>query len=140
VGGEWQGTKNEKTIPDPLNGEPFISYPDIQADETQPFIESLRAVPKTGLHNPLKNPERYLMYGSVSARMAEEMRKPEVTPHKWHLQALNLYVWHCFGVSTLRHVGAMPVLMAPLDAYHVQTYRNTPAVMTASVISNKTIS
>lgn len=78
MGGEWQGTKNEKTIPDPLNGEPFISYPDIQADETQPFIESLRAVPKTGLHNPLKNPERYLMYGSVSARMAEEMRKPEV--------------------------------------------------------------
>ena len=30
------------------------------------------------LHNPLKNPERYLLYGAISARMAEEMRKPEV--------------------------------------------------------------
>ena len=50
----------------------------IGASETQPFIDSLRGVPKTGLHNPLKNPERYLLYGAVSARMAEEMRKPEV--------------------------------------------------------------
>jgi hypothetical protein len=30
------------------------------------------------LHNPLKEPERYLLYGAISARMAEEMRKPEV--------------------------------------------------------------
>ncbi len=71
----------DKTIPDPLNGEPFISYPTIGMGDRQPFIDSLRRVPKTGLHNPLKNPERYLLYGAVSARMAEEMRKPEASSH-----------------------------------------------------------
>jgi hypothetical protein len=30
----------------------------LQPEETGPFVESLRAVPKSGLHNPLKNPER----------------------------------------------------------------------------------
>lgn len=80
VDGEWSRTAKDQTIPDPLNGEPFISYPDITEDETAPFIESLRAIPKTGMHNPLKNPERYLMYGAISARIAEEMRKPEVPP------------------------------------------------------------
>ena len=47
------------TIPDPLNSEPFTHVPDTQGDaELQPFIYSRRSVPKSGLHNPLKNPER----------------------------------------------------------------------------------
>jgi 1-pyrroline-5-carboxylate dehydrogenase len=78
VDGEWVRASENRTVPDPLNGEPFISYPNISTSEAQPFIDSLRRVPKTGLHNPLKNPERYLLYGAISARMAEEMRKPEV--------------------------------------------------------------
>lgn len=44
-------------------------------------MASLRAVPKSGLHNPLKNPERYLMLGDVTARAAAEMRRPEVAAH-----------------------------------------------------------
>ena len=63
-----------------MNGEPFISYPDTSADEGAQFVASLRGVPKTGLHNPLKNPERYNMYGAVSAAVAEELRKPDVRP------------------------------------------------------------
>ena len=43
-----------------------------------PFANNLLAVPRTGLHNPLKNPERYSMLGTVSARAASEMLKPEV--------------------------------------------------------------
>lgn len=79
VNGEWTGAKEEKMLPDPLTGEPFISYPTVApGEETRPFVDSLRAVPKTGLHNPLKNPERYLLYGAVSARMAQELAKPEV--------------------------------------------------------------
>ena len=78
VDGEWQSAASSRTIPDPMNGEPFISYPDTSADEGAPFVASLRRVPKTGLHNPLKHPERYNMYGAVSAAVAEEMRKPEV--------------------------------------------------------------
>ncbi|EIE18461.1 aldehyde dehydrogenase [Coccomyxa subellipsoidea C-169] len=78
VNGEWGLPAKSKTIPDPLNGEPFIKLPDTQLDEIDPFVQSLRAVPKSGLHNPLKNPERYNMYGAVIAKAAEEMRKPEV--------------------------------------------------------------
>lgn len=35
------------------------TWPDwVQANEVSEFVKSLKAVPKTGLHNPLKNPER----------------------------------------------------------------------------------
>ncbi|GAB4819738.1 hypothetical protein N2152v2_006784 [Parachlorella kessleri] len=78
VFGKWVGTEKQLTIPDPLNGEPFITVPDTQLHEIEPFVKSLLAVPKSGVHNPLKNPERYLLYGEVSAKAAEEMRKPEV--------------------------------------------------------------
>jgi 1-pyrroline-5-carboxylate dehydrogenase len=36
------------------------------------------AVPRSGLHNPFKNPERYNMLGKVSAAAAREVHKPEV--------------------------------------------------------------
>ena len=77
VDGQWLSARSSRTIPDPLTGEPFISYPDTSADEGEPFVASLRRVPKTGLHNPLKNPERYNLYGEVSAAVAEELKKPE---------------------------------------------------------------
>ncbi len=44
----------------------------------KPFIESLEKCPKSGLHNPFKNPERYLLYGSVMRKAAELLHKPEV--------------------------------------------------------------
>lgn len=78
VAGRWTGSAHTSTIPDPLNGEAFVQLPDTQADELDPFVASLAACPKSGLHNPLKNPERYVMYGAVSAKVAEEMRRPEV--------------------------------------------------------------
>lgn len=79
VSGQWFTAKQQTTIPDPMNGEPFIAYSDTSTSEAQAYIASLRSVPKTGLHNPFKNPERYVMYGAISAKVAEEMRKPEVT-------------------------------------------------------------
>ncbi|KAK9861812.1 hypothetical protein WJX84_005199 [Apatococcus fuscideae] len=78
VNGEWQLSNTSATIPDPYNGEPFIKYPDTQSNEIEHFVKSLRSTPKSGLHNPLKNPERYILYGDVSAKVAEELRKPEV--------------------------------------------------------------
>ena len=58
MNGEWQLSNTIKTIPDPFNGEPFIKYPDTQLNETELFLKSLKSTPKSGLHNPLKNPER----------------------------------------------------------------------------------
>ncbi|KAG2499023.1 hypothetical protein HYH03_003208 [Edaphochlamys debaryana] len=78
VAGSWQPSRESRQLPDPLTGEPFIAVPHTQPDEIAPFVKSLKAVPKTGLHNPLKNPGRYLLYGDVSFKVAAEMRKPEV--------------------------------------------------------------
>lgn len=59
VAGKWVDAAATIAVPDPLNGEPFTLVPDTQGDaELAPFAEGLRRVPKSGLHNPLKNPER----------------------------------------------------------------------------------
>nr|XP_011464382.1 PREDICTED: delta-1-pyrroline-5-carboxylate dehydrogenase 12A1, mitochondrial isoform X2 [Fragaria vesca subsp. vesca] len=44
----------------------------------QPFVESLSNCPKHGLHNPFKSPERYLMYGDISAKAATMLSLPKV--------------------------------------------------------------
>lgn len=79
VQGEWKGTSRWSEIVDPLNGQKFIATPDPSADEIKPFVESLHSCPKSGLHNPLKNPERYVMYGDISARAAAVLKQPEVS-------------------------------------------------------------
>lgn len=81
LNGEWVLPRECINIVDPLNGEPFVKMPNTKVDELQPFVESLGKCPKTGLHNPFKNVERYMMWGDVSAKMAAELRKPEVAEH-----------------------------------------------------------
>lgn len=49
-----------------------------QSDELEPFIASLADVPKSGLHNPLKNPERYLLYGQVLQKTAAMLHDERV--------------------------------------------------------------
>jgi hypothetical protein len=58
VAGRWCNTAKSKTVVDPLNGEAFMTVPDTQVNEIDHFIQSLQACSKSGLHNPLKNPER----------------------------------------------------------------------------------
>ena len=59
VEGKWRDTEKHRYLVDPLNGEPFMKVPDTQVSEIQPFVDSLKAVPKSGVHNPIKNPERW---------------------------------------------------------------------------------
>merc|ERR1719273_1866102 len=56
----------------------MIRSPNPSVDEIQNFVERMKNCPRSGLHNPLKNPERYVHLGNVNALAAEEMRKPEV--------------------------------------------------------------
>ncbi len=70
VGGKWTLPRESSDIPDPLNGEIFLKMPNTRSDEIQPFLDSLASCPKSGLHNPLKNVERYRMYGDISAKAA----------------------------------------------------------------------
>ena len=43
--------------------------PDTSVEELGPFVQSLAGVPKSGVHNPLKNVERYLMFGEISRKV-----------------------------------------------------------------------
>ncbi|MGH8167274.1 MAG: aldehyde dehydrogenase family protein, partial [Woeseiaceae bacterium] len=63
-------------IVDPMNGEAFLQVPD--TTEHDGLVQSLRRCPKTGLHNPLKNPERYVMLGKVCARAAALLAQKDV--------------------------------------------------------------
>lgn len=65
-------------MPDPWNGEGFMKVQDTQTSEIQPFIDSLASCPKSGLHNVYKNPERYRLYGAVSAKAASMLKDPDV--------------------------------------------------------------
>ena len=77
VNGMWVKAKNTSTAPDPLTGSPFLHVSNTSTKESEAFIESLNSCPKHGLHNPLKNPERYNLYGNISANAASTLKKPE---------------------------------------------------------------
>ena len=74
VGGQWQkdgDIANKLIIPNPMNkdGLPICTVPDTSIDELGPFVQSMEAVSKSGVHNPLKSVERYLMYGEISRKV-----------------------------------------------------------------------
>ena len=75
VGGNWatEGSTAETiSIPHPLDAgaPPIFTIPNTRVSELGPFFESLRKVGKSGLHNPLKNPERYVQYGEISRKVS----------------------------------------------------------------------
>ena len=75
--GSWHiASSIRQDIPDPLHGGEFLRVPD--TTDAQPFIDSLARCPKTGLHNPWKQPQRYLMLGDVCARAAARLAEPAV--------------------------------------------------------------
>jgi len=77
AGGRWFGdARLREDIPDPLNCGPFLSVPD--TSEHAPFIAGLKSCGKSGLHNPRRRPERYVMLGRVCARAAATLAQPAV--------------------------------------------------------------
>lgn len=79
VGGTWKAAasyENTIVIPNPMDRDapPVCILPDTQdGDELRPFVESMRGVPKSGVHNPLKNVERYLQFGEISRKVCHAM-------------------------------------------------------------------
>lgn len=83
VAGKWVKAKAAMTIPHPLDkdAQPIFTIPDTQVDELGPFFESLRKVPKSGVHNPLKNPNRYVEYGEISRKAGHALSTPEIAEY-----------------------------------------------------------
>lgn len=96
VNGKWKNSEKMSSIIDPMNGENFIQVPETSLDtELQEFQASLLRCPKSGLHNPIKNVERFLfflefslifqffverysIYGEVCHRAASLLHQPDV--------------------------------------------------------------
>lgn len=78
-GGKWiEKAASYVTLIDPMNGDKFMSVPNTTDQEVQQFIASSQQCPKSGLHNMFKRPERYVMWGDLCFKIAQELRKPEV--------------------------------------------------------------
>jgi 1-pyrroline-5-carboxylate dehydrogenase len=80
VGGKFTSAKSTMDIIHPMDRDahPIFTIPDTQKDEIGPYIESLRKCPKSGMHNPLKNPERYVKYGEISRKAGHALSQPDV--------------------------------------------------------------
>ena len=94
VDGKWMKSRHTMTIPHPLDKDahPIFTIPDTQIEELGPFLASLRKVPKSGLHNPLKNPERYVKYGEISRRVRTVRKVLEallIRPYTWFFSLIS---------------------------------------------------
>lgn len=105
VGGQWiDAPQYRDDIVDPMNGERFLEVPD--TEDLEPFIAGLASCPKSGLHNPLKNNDRYVHLGRVCARAAALMATPEVEEYFTRLtQRVMPKSWaQCHGEVTVTRV------------------------------------
>lgn len=80
VNGQWTQTEKRMSIIHPLdkNKPEIFNIPDTQVAELEPFIHSLRKVSKSGVHNPLKNNDRYVKFGEISRKAGAALSTPEV--------------------------------------------------------------
>jgi len=79
VNGEWKSPSDlSLTIPNPMDqdGHHLFTIQDTQVDDLQPFIDSMAAVTKSGVHNPLRNVDRYLAYGDISRKAGAALLEP----------------------------------------------------------------
>lgn len=77
IAGSWADADHVRDdIIDPMNGQKFLQVPDTH--DHAPFIAGLKNCPKSGMHNPLKNPDRYLTLGAVCAKAAQLLRQDDI--------------------------------------------------------------
>ncbi len=102
VAGEWQWDPDQNLeIVDPVNGQLMLYMPDTQ--DLDPFIAGLRGCPKYGMHNPIRNPERYVELGKVCARAAAMLAEDDVADYFARLiQRVMPKSWNqCMGEVTV---------------------------------------
>ena len=82
INGKWENTENYETILNPLTGEKMYETPfGLTESEISNISESMLTCPKSGLHNPFKNPERYRGWGEILQRAVDLLHTPEVHEH-----------------------------------------------------------
>jgi len=81
LGGQWVPAARYETVIDPLVGGPMLRVPATSPAEADAFGKSMQQCGKSGLHNPFRAPERYLMLGKVSAAAGAALRDPAINDY-----------------------------------------------------------
>lgn len=81
VNGTWKTTAKYEEYIDPLKGHKFLSAPLTEKAELTEIVTAMKACPRSGLHNPFKNVDRYLQYGQICRKVTESLYDPEVFDH-----------------------------------------------------------
>lgn len=99
INGEWRSTSKYEEFLDPLKGSKFLEAPLTEKEEMTDIIQAMKAVPKHGLHNPLKNVDRYLLYGQICRKMTEALYDEEIFNHfiKLIQRVFPKSEYQCFG-------------------------------------------
>ena len=62
--GKWMKSSKTEAVIDPLNGDKFLFNSVPESDkELDAFVASQKKIPHFGLHNPIRNVNRYMQYG-----------------------------------------------------------------------------
>jgi hypothetical protein len=75
--GVWRDTAATIDIIDPLTGDVMVVVPDTNSAELAPFESAAKRVLKSGMHNPIRSPEKYKFWGDISTDVARRMAEPE---------------------------------------------------------------
>lgn len=105
VAGQWvDGDGGYDDLIDPMNGEAFIKEP--HTSDFSPYVDGLKSCPKSGLHNPLKKPGRYMYLGQVCARAAALLAEPQIEEYFTRLtQRVMPKSWNqCLGETVVTRV------------------------------------
>ena len=82
INGEWVDSVNYESIPNPLTGKEMYQAPLTNTDEeVRMVLSDMSKCPKSGLHNPFKNPQRYREWGEVMQRLASTLQETEINDH-----------------------------------------------------------
>ncbi len=81
INGEWKKTENYEEFLDPLHGYNYLKVPLTLKNEMTDIIKSMKNCPKYGLHNPLKDVNRYIKYGDICRRVTEALHNEEIFSH-----------------------------------------------------------
>lgn len=111
VNGEWVSTAKYEEYPDPLTGYKYLQAPLTEKTEMQTIITSMKECPRSGLHNPFKNVERYLKYGQICRKLAEALNEEEIFNHFVKL------IQRVFPKSDAQAVGEMKVTRAFIENF-----------------------
>ena len=81
--GKWINETNYfDNILDPITGKNFLDIP--KTEDISGYINSLGICTKSGLHNPLKNNDRYIMLGNVCSKAAHILHDKEVETFEYY--------------------------------------------------------